>query len=120
MCSSIGRPDTKSPTSCNWRWYTCSRLAGFPQEEQGRWLSLRVSLTILGLGKSSIRRYAVSGLYSPGPCFVTGLTAVELVLILPVYFKSPVSRTSASVDVLQCRIFPYFSSQVTQRKGSAL
>ena len=107
MCNSAGRPDTRSPTSCKWRWYTCSRLANCPQVGQGRWLALRSSLRILGLGRSSIRRYSVSGLYSPGPCFVIGLTTVALDFILPVYCKSLVSRIAPSVNLLQCQINTY-------------
>jgi hypothetical protein len=86
MCSSWGRPETKSPTSCKRRVNTRSRGAGFWQRGQGRYVSLRDSLIILGLGKSSIRVNAMSGLYSPGPNLDKVLEKVGF--MAPVYLKT--------------------------------
>ena len=89
MCNSQGRPDPKSPRSCNARVKRWSLGAALPQRGQGRAVSMRCSLMILGLGRSSTREKAVSGIYSPGPTLGEVLEAGFF--MPPVYLSLPVS-----------------------------
>jgi hypothetical protein len=66
----------------------------------------KTGLVILGLGKSSRRVNAVSGLYSPGPTLVEVRVGVFFMpASLP---QNPDFGTSTSVGVLQCPVFSQF------------